>query len=97
MTATTTYPHPGCDLRSILAEIALSQIELSRRTGIPASRISEILKGRRSITAEYSIRLGRFFRQDDSFWLNMQKEYELRRVRDSKLELIDREVLPLSA
>ncbi|HRQ87196.1 MAG TPA: HigA family addiction module antitoxin [Bacteroidia bacterium] len=91
------YPHPGSDLHDILEEFSLSQTELSRRTGIPASRISELLHGRRSVTPEYSLRLGRFFRQDDAFWLNMQREYDLRRVRREKGKLIEREVTPVAA
>lgn len=90
------YPHPGRDLRDILEELSLTQSELSRRTGIPASRINEVLHGRRSITPEYSIRLGRCFRQDDAFWLNLQREYDLRKVRGQKGKLIEKEVRPVA-
>lgn len=92
---TIDYPHPGYDLKSVLEEIGLSQSDLSKYSGIPSSRISEVVNGRRSITAEYSIRLGMFFGQDESFWLNMQKEYDLRKIRKIKAARIRKEVKPL--
>lgn len=92
----TIYPHPGNDLKDILEEMDISQSELSRRTGIPASRLSEITKGRRAITAEQSIRLGRFFGQSDAFWFNMQREHDLRKAREEKIKLIEKEVIPLA-
>lgn len=90
------HPHPGIDLKEVLEEIGLSQVDLAKYTGIPASRISEVVNGRRSITAEYSIRLGQFFGQDDSFWLNMQKEFEIRRIKRLKANKIKTEVKPFS-
>lgn len=97
MTQKIPHIHPGEDLKDILDEMEISQAELSRRTGIPASRITEITKGRRSITAEQSIRLGRFFSQNDAFWFNMQREYDLRKARDEKSRQIEKEVLPLAS
>lgn len=89
------YPHPGYDLKSVLDEIGLSQSELSKHTGIPTSRISELVNGRRSINAEYSVRLGLFFGQDESFWANMQTEYDLRQIRQRKAAKIRKEVHPM--
>lgn len=91
---TIDYPHPGYDLKSVLEEIGLSQSDLSKYSGIPSSRISEVVNGRRSITAEYLIRLGMFFGQDESFWLTMQKEYDLRKIKAARIR---KEVKPLES
>lgn len=91
---TIDYPHPGYDLKSVLEEIGLSQSDLSQYSGIPSSRISEVVNGRRSITAEYLIRLGMFFGQDESFWLTMQKEYDLRKIKAARIR---KEVKPLDS
>ena len=97
MTQKLPYPVPGKILKDILDEMEITQAELSRRTGIPASRVTDIVKGKRAITAEQSIRLGRFFGQSDAFWFNMQREYDLRKARDEKSRQIDKEVLPLAS
>ena len=54
-----------------------SDNELSRRTGIPASRLTEIIKGRRAITADTALRLGRFFGTGERFWLNLQHAHDI--------------------
>ena len=94
--STIEFTHPGKILLEIIEEMGISQSELSRRTGIPASRITEVIKGRRSITVEYSVRLGRFFGQSECFWLNMQNEYDVRRVKSAKGAAIEREVIPIN-
>lgn len=55
----------------------LSGNELSRSTGIPASHLTEIIKGRRAITADTALRLGRFFGTSERFWLNLQQAREI--------------------
>ncbi|MDP0495004.1 MAG: HigA family addiction module antitoxin [Verrucomicrobiota bacterium JB024] len=89
-------PVPGALLKDILDEMNISQAELARRTGITASHVTAIIKGRQGINAEVSLRLGRFFGQSDTFWLNIQHEYDLRKARDEKGPQIDKEVLPLA-
>lgn len=59
----------------------LSCYEVSRRTGIPASRLTEIIKGRRAITADTALRLGRFFGTGERFWLNLQQAYDVERAK----------------
>ena len=68
-------------LEEFLEPLAVSQAELSRRTHIPKSRITEIIKGRRSITAETAIALSAFFGNSAEFWMNLQSEYDLRRAQ----------------
>ena len=56
----------------------MSAAELARRIDVPVNRITEILNGRRAVTADTALRLGRFFGTSGEFWLNLQKLYELR-------------------
>ena len=73
------YPiHPGETLREDLDALGMSTAELARRIEVPVNRITEILNGRRSITGDTALRLGRFFGTSGEFWLNLQKLYELR-------------------
>lgn len=70
--------HPGETLKEDLEALGMSAAELARRIEVPVNRITEILKGRRSITGDTALRLGRFFGTSGEFWLNLQKIYELR-------------------
>ena len=70
--------HPGESLREDLDALGMSAAELARRIEVPVNRITEILNGRRSITGDTALRLGRFFGTSGEFWLNLQKLYELR-------------------
>ncbi len=70
--------HPGETLRENLETLSMSAAELARRIEVPVNRITEILNGRRSITGDTALRLGRFFGTSGEFWLNLQKLYELR-------------------
>ena len=58
----------------------MSAAELARRIEVPVNRITEILHGRRTVTGDTALRLGRFFGTSDEFWLNLQKVHELRRA-----------------
>ncbi len=75
----------------------ISGNELSRRTGIPASRLTEIIKGRRSITADTALRLGRFFGTGERFWLNLQQARDIELAHAALDGVLDREVVPLVA
>ncbi len=72
--------YPGETLREDLNALGMSAAELARRIEVPVNRITEILNGRRSITGDTALRLGRFFGTSGEFWLNLQKLYELRRA-----------------
>ncbi|MGJ8640180.1 MAG: HigA family addiction module antitoxin [Opitutaceae bacterium] len=86
----------GILLREFLEPLNLSQAELARRTGIPASRITEIIKGRRAITAETAIALSAFFGNSAQFWLNLQTGCDLRRAEILNASEIRARVRPLS-
>ena len=72
--------HPGETLREDLDALGMSAAELARRIEVPANRVTEILNGRRAVTGDTALRLGRFFGTSGEFWLNLQKLYELRRA-----------------
>ena len=70
--------HPGEVLREeYLAPLGMSARSLARALGVPANRITEIMRGERDVSADTAIRLGRYFRTDPRFWLNLQTAYDL--------------------
>lgn len=74
--------HPGEMLRTeFLEPHRLTANALANALHVPANRITAILKGQRAITADTALRLGRFFGTIAGFWLNLQKDYELRTAR----------------
>jgi antitoxin HigA-1 len=73
-----TAIHPGEHLKLELEELGLSASELARQLRVPANRLTEIIAGERSITAETAILLGHWFGMSAAFWLNLQTMYDLR-------------------
>ena len=69
--------HPGEFLIDELMEIGITATELSRKIGVPPNRISQIIHGKRNITADTALRLGKFFGTGPELWMNLQKTYEL--------------------
>jgi len=69
--------HPGRILRRELLARELSANALARALRVPSGRIVDILNGKRSISAETALRLGRYFGNDPQFWINLQAHYEL--------------------
>jgi antitoxin HigA-1 len=89
--------HPGDLLRDELEEIGVSLNELARALRVPMNRISALVNGRRSITADTAMRLARYFGTSPQYWLNLQSAYDLE-VASIKIGLkIEREVLPRDA
>jgi addiction module HigA family antidote len=70
--------HPGEMLADELEELGISATALSRALDVPTNRITQIINGQRAITAETALRLGHWFGTSPDFWLNLQKQYELR-------------------
>lgn len=66
-----------------LKPLNISAYKLAKETRLPITRITEILKGRRSITADTALRLGKFFGNSAQFWLGLQMEYDLRKEKES--------------
>lgn len=69
--------HPGKTLDAELAARGLTAHALSLKLRVPANRISEIVAGKRSISAETALRLGRYFGTGAAFWANLQSQYDL--------------------
>jgi antitoxin HigA-1 len=69
--------HVGEFLADELKELGLSAAELARVLGVPANRISQILAGKRNVTADTALRLGQYFGTGPQLWLNLQQAYEL--------------------
>ena len=70
--------HPGEVLaEEYLKPLGLSATALARAIGVPANRVSDIIRGRRGLSADTAIRLGVFFDVDPRFWLNLQTAYDL--------------------
>jgi addiction module HigA family antidote len=69
--------HPGEHLAHELAEIGISARDLARELNVPATRITEILRGWRGVSGDTALRLGRYFQVSPDFWMNLQKLYEL--------------------
>ncbi|HMB75072.1 MAG TPA: HigA family addiction module antitoxin [Kiloniellaceae bacterium] len=70
--------HPGEILKDELDETGVSAAELARQIRVPAGRISQIIAGKRSITGDTALRLGKWFGTGPELWMNLQKNYELR-------------------
>ena len=73
--------HPGEHLAEELNELGMSAAELSRLIDVPVNRVTEIINGRRGVTADTALRLGHWFGTSPEFWLNLQTLYELRLAR----------------
>ncbi len=69
--------HPGAFLTDELDELGMSAAELARIIHVPANRISQIIAGKRNITADTALRLGQYFGTGPRLWLNLQQSYEL--------------------
>ncbi|MGQ0749648.1 MAG: HigA family addiction module antitoxin [Betaproteobacteria bacterium] len=90
--------HPGVVLaEDFLKEMDLSQYRLAKGIGVPPRRINEIVQGKRAITADTALRLGKFFGMEAQFWMNLQSHYDLEVAKDAIAGKLDREVGVLGA
>ncbi len=87
--------HPGeVLLEEFLKPMGLSQNRLALDMGVPPRRINEIVLGKRSISADTALRLGRFFGMSPQFWLGLQMDYDLDVTADALAARLEREVKP---
>lgn len=93
---TNTRPwHPGEMLKEDwIADYGLTQYALAKALHIPHSRLTDIIKGRRGITADTALRLARFYGNTAEFWLHLQADYDLRMADAKKIAA---EVQPCAA
>jgi addiction module HigA family antidote len=89
--------HPGRLLKRELAARSLSANRLALDLGVPSGRITDILNGRRSITADTAVRLGRYFGNSPQFWLDLQGQYDIALVERERGAEITRRVRPADA
>ena len=81
---TITPIHPGEILmEEFLEPLAVSQNRLAVAIGVPPRRINEIVHGKRRISADTALRLGRYFATDPQFWINLQARYDLEVEEDA--------------
>lgn len=95
-----TPVHPGEILAEELGELGVSPTELARQLKVPANRITNIINGKRSVSADTALRLGHWFGTSAEFWLNLQQAYELRlaeRESGNEIRRLPRKVPPVSA
>lgn len=93
-----TPTHPGeVLLEDFLKPLDMSAHALALALRVPVSRISEITKARRSLTAETALRLSRYFGTTPEFWIRLQGKYDLAIAADAKAEDIQRDIRPRAA
>ncbi len=82
--------HPGRILREEFMEpLDLGSSALSRRLGVPRSRIEDLVREKRAVTADTALRLARVFGTTPQFWLNMQASFDLAQARSPAIEAIE--------
>ena len=90
--------HPGEILREdLMAPLGLSINGLARELRVPVTRMSEIVNGRRRITADTALRLARYFATTPQFWMNLQAAYDLDVATRTSAQKIRRDVHPREA
>jgi len=90
--STKLYPpiHPGEVLNEdFIKAFGITQHKLAMAIGVPPRRINEIVHGKRGITADTALRLGKYFGVEPQFWLNLQGRYELEVAEDSIAEEVN--------
>lgn len=90
--------HPGeILLEEFLLPMNITQYRLAKDISVPQRRIGEIVQGKRSITADTALRLGRYFGMEAQFWLNLQSRYDLLQAEAVLEKRLDKEVIPHAA
>jgi addiction module HigA family antidote len=89
--------HPGEVLEEeFLKPMGISRHRLALDTHMPATRVGEIVRGRRAVSPDTALRLARYFGTSPEFWLNLQQQYDLSMVRAERRGQIEREVQALA-
>jgi len=90
--------HPGeILLEEFLRPMGISQYRLARDISVSPRRINEIVHGKRAVSADTALRLGRFFGMSPQFWLNLQSRYDLEVTEDMLVDRLDKEVFALNS
>src|ERR1700677_1925600 len=89
------FPHPGETLREdFLDPLGMSVNKLALHLRVPATRLTEIVHGRRGVTADTALRPARYFNTTAKFWLNLQTSYDLAKAAEARADEIHREARP---
>jgi len=99
VTAGETLPpvHPGVHLLDYIGGAGVSQYRLAKAIHVPPRRINEIVHGKRAITADTALRLGRFFGTSPQFWMNLQSAYDLATTEAAIGAELARKIEPVAA
>ena len=90
--------HPGEILRDeFLEPMGLSVYELANAIKVPRSRANDIVRGRRAITTDTALRLGRYFETSPEFWINLQTRFDLDVADRTVRKKIKKEITPYAA
>ncbi len=90
--------HPGEILKEeFLVPMALSVYALAQATGMPRTRLNDLVRGRRGITGDTALRLGRYFGTEPEFWMNLQARYDLEMAAEALGDRLTAEVTPRAA
>jgi len=84
--------HPGETLAEEIAARSLSANALALKLRVPANRITEIIQGKRGVSAETALRLGRYFGTGPAFWMTLQSQYDLAVAQRDLGDLVAHEV-----
>jgi len=76
--------HPGEHLTDELQALDMSANELAKELGVPTNRLTQIMAGKRGISGDTALRLGKWFGTGPDIWMNLQKSYELRLAAEEK-------------
>lgn len=93
----TPIAHPGRLLKRELEARGLSANRLALDIGVPSGRVTDILNGRRSITADTAVRLGLYFGNGAPFWIGLRSQYDIARVERERGPEIAERVRPADA
>lgn len=89
--------HPGqILLAEFLEPLGITQYRLAKGMGVAPRRINEIVHGRRGITADTALRLGRYFNMEAPFWMNLQSHYDMETALENLRDRLVKEVHPFS-
>lgn len=79
-------------LEEFLQPMGISQNQLARDINVPPNRVSQIIRGKREISADTALRLGRYFGMEPEFWLNLQARFNMKIAREKTGKIIEKEV-----
>ena len=79
-------------LEEFLRPMNITQSQLSKDINVPANRVSQVIHGKREITADTALRLGKYFGIEPEFWLNLQVRYNMKTARNKVGKKIEKEV-----